>query len=123
MRLLLVLLLLLFLLCSRVRGARLGVETVRGIFMEELARDVWPELLEHAAEGAFAGDDQAIVDGLAQACCLRWVIEIGDGAGDDVAADVGVVGLPFSGVVVLADVAGGDGIEESVVKVPWPRRK
>jgi hypothetical protein len=112
----LVLPLLLFQLCSCVRGFCLRVEAVRGVFVEEFSRDVGPELLENTAEGAFAGDDHAIVDGLARACCLRWVIEIGDGAGDDVAANVGVVGLPLSGVVVLADKAGGDGIEKPVLK-------
>src|SRR5580698_3671814 len=88
-RLFRVLLLLLFPLCSQVRRARLRIEAMCWIFVEELARDVGPELLEDAAECAFAGDNQAIVDSLAPACCIRWVIEIRNGAGNDVAADVG----------------------------------
>src|SRR6266702_1077193 len=71
------LILIVFSSLSRViSSARLGVEASSRIFVEKLARDVRPEFLKYRADCAFSGDDQPVVDGLADAFLIRGIVQI-----------------------------------------------
>jgi hypothetical protein len=69
------------------------------------------EFLEESNDGAGADADEDVVDSdLGVMFFAAGVVKAGDGAGGEVAENVGVVRLPAA-VVALADDDGGDGIE------------
>jgi hypothetical protein len=94
-------------------GGLVGVEALGGVFVEELAGDVGPELVEGEAYGSGEHDDQGIGNCLRAAVGAVWVVKVGECAGGEDAADPGVVRLPFAGVVVFADDDAGEGIEQA----------
>src|ERR1700683_1339788 len=108
------------LLSSSICRVRLRVKAMRGGFVEELPRDVWPELLELRAERALEGDGQAGFDCLDAVALGVGIVEVGDFAGDHVAQHVGIVGLPFAGVVVLADKGRGSRVKKAVASGAVP---
>jgi hypothetical protein len=55
--------------------------------MEKFARNVRPEFLKNVSDASLGGHDQAIGKGMANAGIARRIVEIGQRAGSDVAAD------------------------------------
>src|ERR1035437_7045320 len=80
-------------LLRTVGGARLGIQAVSWIFVQDFARDVRPELLEDGAEPALGSHNHPVGEGLTYTRVAGRIVEIGDRAGDDVARHIGVVGL------------------------------
>ena len=68
--------------------------------MDELFFDVGVKLDEERADGTLGRDGCSALESKREAPVGGGVVDVGDGASDEVAPDVGVGGLPFA-VVAL----------------------
>ncbi len=100
-----------------VGGGVLSVETAGWIFMEKFSGDVGPELVEERPDAALRSYDEPVLEGETNAGLAGLgVVEIGEGARDDVAANVGVIRLEFAGFVALAHEVGGYRVEKPMTR-------
>src|ERR1700724_867679 len=82
------------------------------MLLAEVALDVRPELDELCPEGALSRYGECADGGLLEAALFRGVVEVRDGAGDEVAGDVGVVRSPLA-IVAAAPDGGAGRVEEA----------
>jgi len=109
------LLLLLGLLFCQIGSAHLGVQSVRGIFVEKLAGNVRPEFVEERPESTFGSNQHAIGERLTDpGVACRRVVEVRDGPTRDVAANVGDIRFPAAGIVMLAHYIGHQRVEHTM---------